>query len=290
MSDSTPPVLPPAPKRIEIPWYPGGRMKALTFSWDDGTIHDRPLVAFMNEVGLKGTFNLNSGLLGIQDKGFFQRVYADEVASLYAGHEVAVHSVSHPFLERLSNAQIVDEILNDRKALEDLVGYPVRGMAYPFGTYDQRIISILRDLGIVYSRTVENMENPMLAPEPLALPTTSHWQSVTPKPLVERFLDWQKDGWGRGLYYIWGHSYEFPEHKDWAGLERVFRPMAGHDNVWYATNIQVFDYEEARKRMIISANKRIAYNPSALAVTISVDGKLVDVAGGQTVRLDALPQ
>ena len=40
-----------------------GKMKALTFSYDDGTLQDRRLVEIFNKYGLKATFNLNSGLL-----------------------------------------------------------------------------------------------------------------------------------------------------------------------------------------------------------------------------------
>jgi hypothetical protein len=52
-----------APKRIEIARFPGNKRFAVTFSWDDGVIEDRRLVAFMNEHGLRGTFNLNAGTL-----------------------------------------------------------------------------------------------------------------------------------------------------------------------------------------------------------------------------------
>ena len=41
--------------------YPQGKMKALTMSYDDGTIHDRRLVEIFNAHGIKGTFHLNSG-------------------------------------------------------------------------------------------------------------------------------------------------------------------------------------------------------------------------------------
>ena len=51
------------PARVEIAQFPGNKRFAVTTSWDDGTIFDRQLVAFMNEVGLKGTFNLNSANL-----------------------------------------------------------------------------------------------------------------------------------------------------------------------------------------------------------------------------------
>ena len=43
--------------------YPGGKFKALTFSYDDGTIHDRRLVEIFNQNGCKGTFHLNSGIM-----------------------------------------------------------------------------------------------------------------------------------------------------------------------------------------------------------------------------------
>ena len=42
--------------------FPGGKHKALTFSFDDGRKEDRRLVELFNQYGIKGTFNLNSGL------------------------------------------------------------------------------------------------------------------------------------------------------------------------------------------------------------------------------------
>ena len=42
--------------------YPGGKKKALTLSYDDGVEQDIRLIELMKKNGLKGTFNLNSGL------------------------------------------------------------------------------------------------------------------------------------------------------------------------------------------------------------------------------------
>lgn len=39
-----------------------GKKKAVTFSYDDGVTQDRRLVEMMNTYGVKGTFNLNSGI------------------------------------------------------------------------------------------------------------------------------------------------------------------------------------------------------------------------------------
>lgn len=271
-------------KRVEIPMFPGGKRVAVTTSWDDGTIHDRRLVAAFNEMGIKGTFNLNSGFLGnVHAQAKAQYIEREEVAGLFAGHEVAIHTVTHPWLQKLDASQIALEVLEDRKALEDLVGYPVRGMAYPFGTYNAEVISVLRALGIVYCRTVENKWNPWPATEPLAWPATCHVVRPDPTP-GEEFARWYDKG-GQGLFFVWGHSYEFDRKLDWGQVETIFRPMAGKGDVWYCTNIELFDYEAARQRVVIGANRKTAYNPSAMSVWLSVDGALKEVKGGEVVVL-----
>ena len=133
--------------------YPEGKNKALTFSYDDGQIHDRKLVEILNRHGMKGTFHLNSGMLA-QDRNHDVFLAADEVAELFAGHEVAVHGVQHRNLPSLSGNQVVNEILEDRRALEKLTGGMVQGMSYAFGNYSEEVMGILGKLGIKYSRTV----------------------------------------------------------------------------------------------------------------------------------------
>ena len=267
-------------KRIELCKFPGNKRLAVTTSWDDGVIEDRRLVAFFNEVGLKGTFNLNSGAFGRE-----QNLRADEVAKLFAGHEVAIHTVTHPHLPNIDPSAAALEVLEDRKALEDLVGYPVRGMAYPFGTYSPKVIELLRSLGIVYCRSVANAEPCFPTAEPLAWPATMHMFG-TPS-VSERFKAWHENPRKSDVFFVWGHSYEFSRPRDrWAEMEPLFRPIAGHADVWYCTNIELFDYQNARDRMVIAANKRSAYNPSAITVTLNVDGKLIDVPGGKLVTID----
>ena len=43
--------------------FKNGQKKALTFSFDDGNEDDVRLVGLLNRYGVKGTFNLNAGLL-----------------------------------------------------------------------------------------------------------------------------------------------------------------------------------------------------------------------------------
>ena len=280
------------PARIEICRFPAGKRIAVTTSFDDGHTFDRRVVGAFNAWGLKGTFNLNSGKLQrtgrpAVESGDRTSLDVSEIAELYRGHEVAIHSVTHPWLDRLDASQIATEVLDDRKALEDLVGYPVRGMAYPFGNYNPQVIGVLRSLGIVYSRTCENSPNCFPPAESLAWASTAHQYADNPT-VPEQFAQLHGNARASGVFYIWGHAFEFHDKNDWAGLERIYKPLSGHADVWYCTNIELFDYEEARRRVQIAANRAKAFNPSALTVTLNVDGRLVDVPSGVLTRLSTV--
>jgi peptidoglycan/xylan/chitin deacetylase (PgdA/CDA1 family) len=274
-----------APSRIEITSFPQGKRMALTTSFDDGHVHDRKIVRAFNEWGIKGTFNLNSGNLGKTGRPApddnKSHLDSSEIASLFQGHEVAIHTVTHPFLQRLDASQIVREVLEDRIALENLLGYPVRGMAYPFGTYNQQVIEILRHLGIRYCRGVGTGGTSFPPPEPLTWSPTAH-QYGSVSELFEKYYGNERHS---GVFYIWGHGYEFERTQDWAGLERIYKPLSGKPDIWYCTNIELFDYEDARQRLIIAANRATVYNPSSQPVTINVDGRLMDVPSGKLLTL-----
>ena len=99
-------------------------MKFLTFSFDDGVTQDRRLIEILNKYGLKSTFNINSSLLGL--KGFLNqnnritdhnKVFPYEIKDLYAGHEVAVHTLTHPNLTLEEKDTIIYQVEEDRKQL-----------------------------------------------------------------------------------------------------------------------------------------------------------------------------
>jgi peptidoglycan/xylan/chitin deacetylase (PgdA/CDA1 family) len=279
----------PAPARVVIPRFPGNKRIAVTTSWDDGLVFDRPVVEAFNRWGIKGTFNLNSGILGRTGKPTpieaKQRIDACEVAELYAGHEVAVHSATHPSATLVSLAEFAQEIIDDRKALEDLVCYPVRGMAYPNGAYNAEVIALLRQLGIVYARTTEAVPNCFPVAEPLAWPATMHWQASNPSPMPQRWNECYNNSRWSGVFFIWGHSYEFDRGDCWDKLESYFAPLGGKSDVWYCTNIELWDYHYARSRLVVAANKRTAYNPSAIPVSVSIGGKVMDIPPGKVTPL-----
>ena len=138
--------------------FPQGKGKALTLSYDDGVEQDVKLMEIMDRHGLKGTFNLNSGLYAPEGTVYPQgqihrRMTEAQVTRLYAGsgHEVAVHALTHPWLEQLPEHMVMWELVKDRENLEQQFHEIVRGMAYPFGTYSDSVVECLKKAGLVLS-------------------------------------------------------------------------------------------------------------------------------------------
>ena len=143
-----------------------GKRKAVTFSYDDGVTQDIRLIELFNRYGLKATFNLNSGRLG--EAGMLVREGVTvshtkngpaDVKHIYAEHEVAAHTLTHPLLTSVAeDGEIIRQVEADRLRLSELVGYEVLGMAYPGGgpNHDARVVRLVREhTGIQYARSVE---------------------------------------------------------------------------------------------------------------------------------------
>jgi peptidoglycan-N-acetylglucosamine deacetylase len=260
--------------------WPGGHLKCLTLSYDDGVVEDRELVSIMNRYGIRGTFHLNN---------IFSQshVPASEVAALYAGHEVSTHMATHPFATRLTREEILAETLENRRGLETLVGYPVRGMSYPYCDYDARVIELVGACGIEYARTVLATGKFSLPADWLEWhPTCHHQECLT---MAEQFDELAPKSSSPGLYcfYIWGHSYEFARSKNWDLIETFCKKMGHRDDIWYTTNIQIVDYIDAVRKVRSSADGTILYNPSAQSVwlTICQDGRSHELKSDQMLRL-----
>lgn len=257
--------------------YPHGKRRALTFSYDDGTVHDRRLVDIFNQYGMKGTFHLNSGNLG--KEGFLTE---EEIPALFSGHEISCHSCHHPNLLMLEDKDVLAELTEDRRRLERLAGYPVTGMSYPYGDYDRRVLALLVEAGIVYSRTTKAHRTFKLPYDFLEWhPTCHHTDHI-----LERWEEFLKSDRELPLFYIWGHSYEFDRQDNWDLIETFCQQAGGREDVWYATNKEIMEYLLAIRRLEWSMDKTRVHNPSAISVFVQTDGgELVEIGAGQTVVL-----
>lgn len=226
-----------------------GKMKAITFSYDDGVTQDIRLIELLNKYGLKCTFNLNSELLG--QRGILIRnglriahykVHPEDVKYVYEGHEVAAHTLTHPNLTQCDDAEVIRQVEEDRLRLSELAGYEVIGMAYPCGgvNNDERVAKIIREnTGIRYSRTITSSDSFGKQTNLLRFdPTVYHLHFDEMMALGEKFLALTPDT--PSVYYIWGHSYEMDYGADdWVRLEEFFKLISGKDDIFYGTNKEV---------------------------------------------------
>ncbi len=258
--------------------YPGGRHKALTMSYDDGTDHDRRLVQIFNQYGIRGTFHLNSGLLGQPG-----RISAEEVKALYQGHEVSAHTHSHPTIERCPREQIARELLDDRTSLESIMGYPVRGLSYPNGSHNSQIRELLPHLGFEYARVVPETKDFHLPEDFYQWKATCHHKHDLIR-LGEEFIKLFKKQY-LYLMYVWGHSYEFDREHNWELIEQFCQMVGNREDIWYATNIEIVDYLKAYDALQFSANMDFVVNPWACSVWLSAGGNVLEAKGGCLTRL-----
>lgn len=223
-----------------------GKLKAVTFSYDDGVIQDLRLIELLNKYNLKCTFNLNSELLGKSgtlirngERIAHYKFQKQDVKSVYNGHEVAVHTLTHPNLTTLNNSEIIHQVEQDRLNLSEIVEYDVVGMAYPCGEVnnDDRVAKIIKNnTGVKYSRTI-TCNNSFDTQDNLLRfnPTAFHLDFKNNIKLWDEFINLKTEK--PIIFYIWGHSYEMDYNsKNWLKLEEFFKTISNNDSVFYGTN------------------------------------------------------
>ena len=266
--------------------FPEGKAKALTMSYDDGKLQDERLLSIFNKNGIKGTFNLNYGLMGLDKKP--PRFPKEQIKELYKGHEIATHTMTHPTIGRCPLSNVAEELLEDRKGLEKTLGVIVRGHAYPNGSYSEEIKQLFRQLGVAYARVVETTGGFELPTDYMEWKATCHHNDPRLMTLAKEFAEFKKPQYLK-LMYVWGHSYEFDNNDNWNVIEEFCEYMGGRDDIWYATNIEFVDYMTAAGNLQFSADCDAVYNPNAASVWLALrDKKTVEVPGGAYVDLSAV--
>ena len=273
-------------------WYmrfPGGKAKALTLSYDDGVRQDGKLIEIFNKNGIKGTFNIHSEGFGKQatgssgeDRSHFTK---EEAIDIYRDHEVALHSYSHPFMDKIPHDRMAYEIVKDREILEETFGRIVKGMAYPMGTTSDEVVDVLKACGVSYARTTVQTGKFDLPTDWLRMPSTCHHDNPKLMEYAKDFLESPVTRMPR-LFYVWGHAYEFDRRENWDRIEAFCEYVGGKDDVWYATNMEIYEYVEAYSRLKTSADGSLVYNPTNTTLYFcnqKLEASYV-VAPGETIR------
>ena len=278
--------------------FPGGKFKAVTFSYDDGLHADIRLAKKLSDSGMKGTFNVCPGLMSEVDGKHYlsKREIRENIISL--GHELAIHGYNHsaPGLNR--SIDIIEEFHGCRKSLEEEFGGIIRGMAYPdsglkvlsHGNTKDEIKNILRSLDIAYCRTTLDDRSFALPNDFYEWSATAHHNDPELMKLIDEFLsfDDKKIYASRRLpklMFIWGHSAEFDNACNWELLDSICDKLSGREEIWYATNMEIYEYVKAFESLVFSCDGSIVYNPTLIHVWFDLDGKVYEVKSGETLKI-----
>lgn len=253
--------------------FPGGKMKAVTFSYDDGIKEDIQLAALFDKYNLKATFNLNSHRIA----GAYLTAEEIQTRLLDRGHEIAVHGASHLAPGKLRPIEGIREVLECRTELENMFGIIVRGMAYPNsgitvfenGMTYETVKNYLQQLDIAYARTLAGDNNRFELPNDWhAWMPNAHHDNEKIFEYIEEFVGIVNDesvyyaARQPRMFYIWGHSYEFERNGNWDRMEEICKRLAGREDSWYATNMEIYDYVTAYRSLVFSADGKRVYNPT----------------------------
>ncbi len=179
-----------------------GARRPVVVTFDDGYL-DTYSIAFpiLERHGLTATVFLVTAAIGAASDGWGPPAPAPlmswaQVAEL-ARHGISFqsHTRTHPDLTRCSDAVALAELSGSRAELEDRLGQAVDGLAYPFGSYDPRVVALTERAGYRAAWTA----GMAAAPGPL---TRERFQ-VSAKDTLSSFAV-KASGWGAWLRRTWG--------------------------------------------------------------------------------------
>lgn len=266
--------------------FPDGKTKAFNITYDDGVEQDVAVVQMLNRYGIKGTFNLNSELMRT---GFswqhptgatITRLRPEAVGNLYDGHEIASHTLTHPYMRELSDEELLHQLRDDKVALEEMFGREVAGFAVPFHYYDQRIAQCAEVCGFEYSR---------LSDVSLSYVPCSDWYFWTTgvyhvmpelRSYVRGFLETDHE---LAVCQIVGHSYDLYTENLWSDIESICAAVSRRDEIWKCTNLELVRYLKAMQRARITDDA--VYNSSDCCLWFIIHGEPVAIKPGERKSL-----
>ncbi len=270
--------------------YPGFKLKAVTFSYDDGVVQDQKLIEIFDRYHIKGTFNLNCGQSGKgkmrQDKDGNEidcgHLDLKKMSALYQNHEIANHTYSHPHLEETPKEEQFLEFKKNKEELERIFHKPIFGAAYPYGSWNYDTLLVQKELGVEYNRTIRSSYSFALPHNWLFWDPTIHHRDTKLFDYLEAFYQCDQE---LALFYIWGHAYEFAQDQNFDMMEKLCRSLSLREDVISMTNHEIYQYVNAAS--MIYHRFGTFHNDSDVDVYINVDGKNILVPAKGEVPYDS---
>ena len=201
--------------------------KIFLLSFDDGTIWDKRFVELLNQYGMKATFNVNSGLEDFvwqyEDRFPIRRQKLSETVEQYRGHEIASHTLTHPWLNTLTPPQLAREVGEDCEALKRIFGLSEIGFGVPFTACGEREIRIIRKF-VKYIRLSAFSDSFALPEDPYHIPIHGLYNDADIREKIGAFAQCDLPA---ALFVMAGHSYEFEVLDHWEYIEELVKYIQG---------------------------------------------------------------
>ena len=199
-------------------------MKAIVLSFDDGTIYDEKFIKLLNKYNLKATLNLNSGLDNFiwyyEDKFPIKRLNLSLKKELFINHEVASHTITHPYITGLSFEDIIKEVEEDRKNLSNIFNQNIESFAIPFDQYNEEIIEIIKNNTKIKNIRIPLFSDSYIPKSPYHVHINAFYDDIDIYKKLELF---SKNNLMNSMFVIVGHSYEFEVKNDWEKIENLLK-------------------------------------------------------------------
>ena len=265
--------------------YPYGKKKAFNVTYDDGVLQDVRFVELLNQYGLKGTFNLNSALMENEfewthETGLVvKRLGTDAVRNLYADHEVASHTLNHPYMHDLSWEGVMWELSQDKRNLEVLFGTEVKGFAVPFDYYSDMIAECVKQCGYTYGRISEMSHSFQPQSDYYRWKATVFHCEECLEEMTHQFVETEEE---LALFQIVGHSYDLDTENMWERMEGIFRIISSQADILPMTAIEMIEYLQAMEKAEIT--DQYIRNHSDRSLWFAIDGVVQEVKPKEKVE------
>lgn len=206
-------------------------MKIVSLSFDDGTIYDLRFIELLNKYGLKATLNLNSGLKDFvwyfKDRPII-RLDLEQVKDAYKGHEVASHSLDHPYFSSLSTEETIRQVKEDVQNLSKIFERDVVGFAFPFHDQTEENIKVVSEnVDLRYIRYSFFADN-YLPRDRYHIPLNALYDD---EYIYEKLSAFKNNDLTNSLFVIAGHSYEFEMKNHWEKIENLLKYLKNDEKI-----------------------------------------------------------